>query len=130
MKKIPQIQNKVPLWVLIVSIFFVLLWFLVSSTLIFSPESVLTNVDLQAKWVQYLVYMWAARQFAMACIFGYSIIKHSFPMLLLSYIFFLIMNICDVLIWVSQNDNWLAGGALFMCLIAWIMIYQIQRFSR
>ncbi len=59
-----------------------------SSSLCFSPQSVLQTVDLNAKGVDYLIHMWAARQFAVGFIFGFSTLKKSIPMLTIAYIFF------------------------------------------
>jgi hypothetical protein len=72
-----------------VSGFFALLEIMVSFALSFSPQSVLETVDLNAKGVDYLIYMWAARQFALGFIFGFATFKRSVPMLTIAYIFFL-----------------------------------------
>jgi len=120
-------SNSIPKWILIVSGFFALLGTLVSASLIFSPESVLPTVDLTAKGVTYLIYMWSARQFAEAFIFGFAVFKKSLPMLSLAYIFFFVMNIGDFIIGLSQKDNSLTIGALAMCIIAPTMIYFIGK---
>jgi hypothetical protein len=114
-------------WILIVSALFALLGFTVSLTLVFSPQSALKTVDLTAKGVNYLIYMWAARQFAVGFIFGFATLKKSVPMLTLAYIFFLVMNIADFLIGISQKDNSLLVGALVMCVIASVIIYVLNR---
>jgi len=75
-----------------------------------SPQSVLEKVDLNAKGVDYLIYMWAARQFA----FGFATIKKSIPMLTIAYIFFLVIIVGDFFIGISQKDNSLIIGALVM----------------
>ena len=72
-------KNPLPKWILIISGLFALLEIFVSLALIFSPESVLETVDLQAKGVEYLVYMWAARQFALGFILGFSTFKKVHP---------------------------------------------------
>jgi len=64
--------KSIPKWILIVSGLFALLGLIVSSTLIFSPESALKTVDLNAKGVGYLTQMWATRQFAVGFIFGFA----------------------------------------------------------
>ena len=74
-------QKSLPLWILIVSGLFALLEILVSFLICFSPQSVLETVDLTAKGVDYLMYMWAARQFALGFIFGFATLKKSIPML-------------------------------------------------
>ena len=122
-----QVQKSIPKWIRIVSGFFALLGLMVSASLYFSPESVLQKVDLHAKGVDYLIYMWAARQFALGFIFGFATLKKSIAMLTTSYLFFLVMNIADFFIGISQNDRSLIFGALFMCIIASIMIYFLSK---
>ena len=106
-----QEQKSLPKWILIVSGLFALLGLMVSSTLCFSPQSVLQTVDLNATGVDYLIYMWAARQFAEGFIFGYATLKKSIPMLTIAYIFFLVMNVGDFFIGISQHDSSLYIGA-------------------
>lgn len=125
-----QEQKSLPKWILIVSGLFALLGLMVSSSLCFSPQSVLQTVDLNAKGVDYLIYMWAARQFAEGFIFGYATLKKSIPMLTIAYIFFLVMNIGDFFIGISQHDSSLYIGAGVMCIIATTMLYFINKQSK
>ena len=97
--------KSIPKWILIVSALFSLLGLMVSPTLIFSLKSALQTVDLSAKGVDYLIYMWAARQFAVCFIFGIATFKKSTPMLTIAYTFFLVMNIGDTIVGISQKDN-------------------------
>ena len=99
----------------------------VSAAYVFAPESVLENVDLQAKGVTYLIQMWAARQFALGFIFGYAVFKRSASMLTLAYLFFLVMFIGDFLIGMGQQDAATYGGAVVMGLVSSVMIYFINR---
>jgi hypothetical protein len=122
-----QGQKSLPKWILIVSGLFALLGLMVSSSLCFSPQSVLPTVDLNAKGVDYLIYMWAARQFAVGFIFGFATLKKSIPMLTISYVFFLVMNVGDFFIGISQQDNGLYIGALVMCIISSTMIFVINK---
>ncbi|MEP7318095.1 MAG: hypothetical protein ABI921_05130, partial [Panacibacter sp.] len=66
----PEIQKSLPKWILILSGLFALLEIMVSVSICFSPQSVLETVDLNAKGVDYLIYIWASRQFALGFIFG------------------------------------------------------------
>ena len=125
-----QGQKSLPKLILIVSGLFSLLGLIVSSSLCFSPQSVLQTVDLNAKGVDYLIYMWAARQFAVGFIFGFATFKKSIPMLIIAYIFFLIMNIGDFFIGISQHDSSLYIGAGVMCIIASTMLYFINKQSK
>ena len=120
-------QKSLPKWILIVSGLFALLGLMVSSSLYFSPQSVLPTVDLNAKGVDYLIYMWAARQFAIGFIFGFATLKKSIPMLTISYVFFLVMNVGDFFIGISQQDSGLYIGALVMCIISSTMIFVINK---
>ena len=120
-------QNSLPKWILIVSALFALLGLMVSSSLYFSPQSVLQTVDLNAKGVDYLIYMWAARQFAIGFIFGFATLKKSIPMLTIAYIFFLVMNIGDFFIGLSQRDSSLYIGALVMCIFSSAMLFFINK---
>ena len=120
-------QRSLPKWILIVSGIIALLEFLVSLSLCFSPQSVVDTVDLNAKGVTYLIYMWAARQFALAFIFAFATFKRSIPMLTIAYIFFLVMFVGDLVIGISQKENALIIGALVMCIISAAMIYALNK---
>ena len=122
-----QEQKTIPKWILIVSGLFALLGLAVSASLCFSPQSVLQTVDLNAKGVDYLIYMWAARQFAVGFVFGFATFKKSIPMLTISYLFFLVMIIADFFIGITQKDNSLIFAALVMCLIASTMVYFLSK---
>lgn len=119
--------KSIPKWVLIVSGLFALLGLIVSSTLIFSPESALKTVDLNAKGVDYLTQMWATRQFAVGFIFGFATLKKSIQMLTIAYLFFLVMNIGDFFVGISQQDSSIYIGALVMCIISSTMLYFINK---
>ncbi|HTE23277.1 hypothetical protein [Flavitalea sp.] len=120
-------QKKLPKWILIVSGIFALLEVMVSLSLCFSPQSVLETVDLNAKGVDYLIYMWATRQFALGFIFAFATFKKSIPMLTIAYIFFLVMFVGDFFIGISQKNNSLIIAALVMCIISSVMIFAINR---
>jgi ABC-type transport system involved in cytochrome c biogenesis permease subunit len=122
-----EVQRSLPKWILIVSGIIALLEVMVSLSLCFSPQSVLENLDLNAKGVYYVVYMWAVRQFALGFIFGYATIKKSIPMLTLAYIFFLVMMIGDMLVGISQKENSLIMAAIVMAAISSVMIYAINK---
>ncbi|MBI3235482.1 MAG: hypothetical protein HYZ42_15830 [Bacteroidetes bacterium] len=87
----------------------------------------LETVDLNAKGVDYLIYLWASRQFALACIFAFATFKKSVPMLLITYIFFLVMFVGDLVIGISQKENSLVMAALVMCVISGAMIFALNK---
>jgi hypothetical protein len=123
----PGEQNSLPKWILIVSGLFALMELMVSFSICFSPQSVLDKVDLTAKGVDYLIYMWAARQFALGFIFAFATIKKSIPMLTISYIFFLVMFVGDFIIGILQKENSLIISALVMCVISSVLIFVINK---
>ena len=122
-----NVNSQIPKWILIVSILFALLGFMVSTTLLFAPENAIKTVDFEANGVGYLIQMWAVRQFTIGFIFLCSVIKKSKPMLNITYIFFLVMNVGDIIIGFLQDDNSLIIGASAMSLISVIMLYYINR---
>lgn len=125
-----QGQKSLPKWILIVSGLFALLGLIASSLLCFSPKSVLPTVDLNAKGVDYLIYIWAARQFAVGFIFGFATFKKSIPMLTIAYIFFLVMTISDFIIGISRHDSSVYIGAGVMCIIVPTMLYFVNKQSK
>ena len=118
-----EAQKSLPKWILIVSALFAIMELAVSISICFSPQSVLETVDLNAKGVDYLIYMWASRQFALGFIFAFATFKKSIPMLTLAYIFFLVMFVGDFFIGISQKENPLIISALVMCIISSAMIF-------
>ena len=120
-------QKTLPKWIHIVSALFALLELMVSFSLCFSPQSVLETVDLNAKGVDYLIYMWAARQFALGFIFAFATFKKSIPMLTIAYIFFLVMFVGDLFVGISQKENSLIIAAIVMCIISSEMLFAINR---
>jgi hypothetical protein len=122
-----EAQKSLPKWILIVSGLFALLELMVSVSLVLSPQSVLETVDLNAKGVDYVINMWAARQFALGFIFAFATFKKSIPMLTIAYIFFLIMFVGDFFIGISQKENSLIIAAVVMCIVSSAMIFAINR---
>ena len=123
-------KNTLPKWILIISGIFALMEIMVSISICFSPQSVLETVDFKAKGVDYLVYMWASRQFALGFIFGFATLKKSIPMLTIAYIFFLVMFIGDLFIGIEQKENSLVISAVVMCILSSIMIFVLNKRSR
>jgi hypothetical protein len=120
-------EQKLPTWILIVSGLFAAMELGVSISLWVSPESVLETVDLTGKGVVYVVYMWAARQFALGFIFAFATIRRSNPMLTIAYIFFLIMFLGDFVIGLLQKENSLVISAVVMCIISSGMLYVLNK---
>lgn len=120
-------KRALPKWILIVTGLFALLELMVSISLCYSPQSVLETVDLNAKGVDYLIYMWAARQFALGFIFGFATFKKSIPMLTIAYIFFLVMMAGDLVIGITQKNNPLIIGALVMCIISSALLFVLNK---
>ncbi|MBK9248965.1 MAG: hypothetical protein IPM69_12830 [Ignavibacteria bacterium] len=122
-----EAQKTLPKWILIVSGFFAILELVVSVSLCITPQSALDNVDLTAKGVNFLVYMLAARQFALGVIFGYATLKKSIPMLTITYIFFLVLVVGEFFIGIKQNENSMMIAASVMTFICAAMIFAINK---
>ena len=120
-------KKSLPIWILLVSGFFSILEITVSFSIWLTPQSVLEQVDLGAKGVNYLIWFWAVRQFALGFIFGYATLKKSIPMLTLAYIFFLVMFVGDFVIGVAEKENSLIIAAIVMCTISAAMLYALNR---
>src|SRR5579862_496671 len=115
-------QQSLSKWILILSGLFALLELWVSVLLCISPEEVVHTVDLSAKGVEYVIYMWAARQFALGFIFAFATFKRSVPMLTVAYVFFLVMFVGDFFIGILQKENSLIISAVVMCIISAALI--------
>ncbi|HRH62610.1 MAG TPA: hypothetical protein PLI68_04710 [Bacteroidia bacterium] len=119
----PTIQK----WILLLSGLFTLLELFVSFTIWFTPEVVIENIDLTANGVQYIVRMWAVRQFALGGIFVYAIIKKSASMLRVAYLFFLLMFLGDLVIGILQHEMGLIVSAIVMCIISIVCMYFLSK---
>lgn len=120
-------QQILPKWILIVSALFALLELGVSLSLFFFPQSMADKIDLNARGVDFLMYMWATRQFALGFIFAFATIKKSSQMLILAYIFCLVMFIGDLLVGIFLKDNTLVISAVVMCVIVSVLIFFIKK---
>ena len=120
-------EKSLSKWILIVSGLFAFMELGVSLSLFISPQSVADKIDLNAKGVDFLIYMWATRQFALGFIFAFATIKKSISMLTLAYIFFLVMFVGDFIVGILQKDNSLIISSLIMCFIASTMIFFINK---
>ena len=120
-------QKTLPKWILIVSGLLALMELGVSLSLFFSPQSMADKIDLNAKGVNFLIYMWATRQFALGFIFAFATVKKSIPMLTIAYIFFLVMFVGDFFIGILQKDISLIIAALVMCIISSAVIFAINK---
>jgi hypothetical protein len=87
----------------------------------------LETVDHNAKGVDYLIYLWAGRQFALGFIFAFATFKKSIPMLTIAYIFFFVMFAGDFVIGILQKENSLIIAALVMCIISLALIFVINK---
>ncbi len=121
-------ENKTaPIWILIVSALLVLFELVISFALCFFSQSILEALNITAKGVDHLVYIWAARQFALAFTFAFAALKRSTPMLTIAYIFLLVMNLGDAVTGVVLKDNSVVIGAVVWCVVSSIMLYFLNR---
>lgn len=119
--------QTLPRWLLILSGVFALMELMVSISIWVAPESVLEMVDMSVKGVDYVVYMWTTRQFALGVIFAFATIKKSVPMLTLSYLFFLVMFAGDLFIGIIQKDISLISSASIMCIVSAAMLLVLNK---
>jgi hypothetical membrane protein len=114
-------------WILILSGLIALMEIMVSATLCFAPETMADTIDISAKGVGYIMSMWAARQFALGVIFAFATIKRSIPMLTISYLFFLVMFIGDLVIGISQKENGTIIAAVVMCALSAVVLFFLNK---
>ncbi len=122
-----QEQKALPKWILVVTGLFALMELGVSLSLFLSPQSMADKVDLNAKGVEFLIFMWASRQLALGVILAYATIRRSIPMLTIAYIFFLVMFLGDLFVGVLQKNNSLIIGGIVMSGIALLLLFLINR---
>ncbi len=120
-------QKNVPRWILALSWFFALLEMSVSVMLVMDPQSVVERLDRTALGVDYVVSMWAARQFALGCIFAFAAFRRSVPMLTIAYLFFLVMFLGDLAIGIVHHENGLIAGAIVMSLLSAFCLYFMNK---
>jgi hypothetical protein len=120
-------QNALPKWILIVTVLFAIMELGVSLYLSISPESMADNVDTSAKGVDTLIYMVAARQFALGFILAFASYKRSLPMLTLAWIFMVVMFIGDLFTGIKKSDNSVIITAIVMCAISAAMLFAVTR---
>ena len=118
-------KRSLPKWILIVSALFALMELAGSLVLFLAPESFLEMVDFTAKGVDYLVYMWATRQFALGFILAFATMKRSVPMLTIAYVFLLVMFVGDLIIGFTQKDSALIISSLVMCILSAAMLFAL-----
>jgi len=126
-KNMASKQSFIPKWFIILTALFSLMEIAVAISLAFSPSSFLEDVDLNAKGVDYIIKMWAVRQFALGVILAYAAYKRSSQMLSISWIFILVMFLGDTLIGIQQKTNSLVIAGLIMSIIAAGMLYFITK---
>lgn len=124
------IAQAVPLWIRIVSGLIALLGLFVGLSLYVSPGAFMPEIDFTANGVHYLAQMWAARQIAIAGIIAFSVVRNSSVMLFVSLMAYSLMNLQDILIGISRQDDGLAGGATFFFLLPLVMIIVLLRKQR
>jgi hypothetical protein len=120
-------QNALPKWILIVTALFAIMELGVSLYLSISPESMADNVDTSAKGVDTLIYMVAARQFALGFILAFATYKRSVPMLTLAWIFMVVMFIGDLFTGIKKSDNSVIITAIVMTAISAAMLFAVTR---
>lgn len=122
-----QMKNTIPTWISIVAGLMAALGLFVGASLYISPGTFVPDIDFSDSGIQFLTQMWAARQIAIAGIIAYSLLRKSVPMLTISLIAYVLMNIQDAIIGFSRNDMGLLFGALFFGSLAATMAFTLGR---
>ncbi|HQQ98400.1 MAG TPA: hypothetical protein PLX35_14110 [Cyclobacteriaceae bacterium] len=123
-------QEKTPAtWILVVSALFALMELVAGITLFFFPETMADQIDLTAMGIQFLMSMWATRQFALGVTFAVSVFRKSGQMLSLAYLFLLVMFLGDGLVGITLHDYSLLASSALMSLISATMLYMLRRKS-
>lgn len=119
--------SQLPKWILIVSGIIALMELAVSMQMSCAPESMLDMVDLKATGVDYVVQMWAVRQFALGVIFAFATLKKSAPMLTLAYVFFLVMFLGDLVVGIGQKEIALIAGGTVFTVVSVVLLLAINK---
>jgi hypothetical protein len=123
-------ENKpAPTWIVIISTLLVLFELVISFALCFFSQATLDALNITAKGVDHLVYIWAARQFALAFIFAFAALKKSIPMLTIAYVFLLVMNLGDAITGIVLKDHSVIIGALVWCVVSTTLLYFLNRIN-
>lgn len=122
-----ETTKVVATWILVVSGLFALMEIGAAMSLFFFPETMADQIDLAATGTRFLMYMWATRQFALGVIFAYALFRRSVPMLILSYVFFLVMFLGDGIIGIILHDTTLLMSAILMSLISSVMLFALRK---
>lgn len=117
-------NRNVPNWLLVVSALFALMEIGVSITMFLNPESFSDKIDIGAKGVLFLVYMWFIRQFALGSSLAFATWQRSTQMLFICYLFFLVMFIGDLIVGLIQNDINLAISSLIFVVISSALLFR------
>lgn len=122
----PQ-QQSLPIWILVISGLLALMELGTGLSFFLSPQSLADTVNLNAKGVKFLIYMWGSRQFALGFIFAFATIKKSIPMLTLAYVFLLVMFAGDCIVGITEKNNVLIIGGIVMMLVASALLFFIHK---
>jgi hypothetical protein len=115
-------EKPIPIWITVVSGLIATLGAFVGCSLYLSPGTFIPGIDFSAPGIAYLAHMWAARQFAIAAIIAYALLRRSAPMLKISLIAYNLMNIQDAGIGIARGDSGLTIGATVAFLFSAAMI--------
>lgn len=119
-------NTTVSLWILWLSGIIAAIEIGVSVSLIIFPDSMGEKIDSSAIGFDFLMYMWASRQFALGAMFAFATYKKSAQMLFLSYVFLLVMFVGDLVTGIALGDSSLIIGGVLMSVISGLALYIIE----
>jgi hypothetical protein len=123
-----QTTPKAATWIVVVSCLLALLGISISiSMYVMPPDTFIPGLDPNSSAISYLNSMCAARQLSIATCIGFAGIKRSAPMLTISWLCYLLLNIQDGLIGVAQQDSGMIIGGIVISLLAVFVIFKLNR---
>jgi hypothetical protein len=120
-------RGKPQTWIIIISCLLSLLGISISIMMyVMPPNTFIPGLDPDSSAVAYLNSMCAARQLSIATCIGFAALRKSTPMLTLSWICYLLLNIQDALIGVSQHDSGMIGGGIVISILSVLILFKLN----
>lgn len=121
-------STKPAAWIIILSCLLSLLGISISiSMYIMPPDTFIPGLDPGSPAVTFLNAMCASRQLSIAVCIGFAALNRSAPMLMLSWLCYLLLNIQDAVIGITQHDSGMITGATVISLLAVLILYSLAK---
>lgn len=121
-------NTKPQTWIIVISCLLALLGITISISMYLLPANTfIPGLDPESSAVAYINSMCASRQLSIAFCIGFAALRRSTPMLILSWICYLLLNIQDALIGVIQHDSGMIGGGIVISsLLSVFILYKLN----